>query len=313
MLVALVGCRRDGPKQAPPPDTQAPLAVSPRPDASDVPAAASDAGSSERARWFGATNYAHGSPALRSACAPDGETVDPATAGHPGSRVTSCRGGKVVAVRIGFLDSGPAPPPDWYLGAFIVVGKQPHAADERLFVAPSEIVLSSVRQTRRLTGAALHVALDLEDEQVLRTLAQSLDLAEVAPIREGSAWLRSLRAQRDARLGLLATVTAIQDKSAGDVRLTIVNRDTVPKKLAEFPMSAPSLALEVWSMGSKVSPGPPPTPPSSMGEIILAPGESRTYAHRVAAYSIDLRGPVVVAPKVDGPWSSVEVLRTTLP
>ena len=312
-FVTIVGCRRDGPNANPTPDSQGPVVVAPRPDASDAPAAASDGGGSERARWFGPTNYAHGLPALRSACAPDGETTDHATAEHPGNRVTFCKGGKVAAVSIGFLDAGPAPPPDWYLGSFKVVAGPRDLTDKRLFVAPSELLLSSVRRTRRLTGMAIHVALDLEDEHALGTHARTLGLVDVAPIREGSAWLRSLRLQRGAGLGLLATITAIPDKSAGDVRLTIVNRDTVPNKLAEFPMRAPSLALDVWSMGARVSPGPPPTPPASMGEITLAPRESKTYDHRLAAYSTRLHGPVVVAPKVDDDSLSVEVLRMTVP
>lgn len=314
IALPLFGCRRDGPSAAPPPapdawapDAQASALVMPRPTAS------TDAGASERARWFGHTNYADGLPALRSACTPDGETKDPATAAHPGHRDTVCRGGKVVAVSVTYMDSGPAPPPEWYLARFIAIPKADAATEARVFVAPSELVVSFTRHTRRLSGRAVHVALDLEDVTALTALASSLGL-HVQPIREAAAWIRSLGDQRGAGLGLAARITTVPGRSASDVRLTVVNRDAIPLKLTEVPRRAVSLALEVWSKDGRVSPGPPPTPTADLGEVMLAPGETRTYDHSLHTYASDLHGPMIIMPKVEGFGSwSVEALHTTLP
>ena len=186
--------------------------------------------------------------------------------------------------------------------------------EARVFVAPSELVVSFTRQTRRVSGRAVHVALDLEDVTALTALASSLGLHAVTPIREAAAWSRSLGDQRGAGLGLAARITAVPGKSASNVPLTIVNRDAVPLTLAELPRRAVSLALEVWSKDGRVSPGPPPTPTADLGVVMLAPGETRTYHHSLDTYSTDLHGPIIVMPKVEDVRSwSVEALRTTLP
>lgn len=297
LLAGASGCGKDG--------TSVPVERVAVPAASTAAVAPSAVPSGRSA--FPHTAWAEGLPPLRSACASGA-----ADAGE--RRMIVCRDGKVASVAFGYLDAGPELAPDAYLARFD--GPRlaaPPGAAPRVHVLPNaELLVAFTRPTRRLTGNAVHVALDLEPEANLEALAKRLGLAPVEPIRDPAAWMRSLSAQRGPGLGLGAVVSSL---AGGGVRLTLVNRGDSELTVSAAGLAAPSTALEVWANGTLVHPGPPPMPPAAPPMLTLAPGATKGFDYRLSAYAGNLHGAVTVAPKRQGEdaFGAVETLRLTVP